>query len=117
MECIKYINDLKIEIDMLNDTLKECHDEREYNNIIKIINSKNELMQKYKDNLSKLSDCKIEYRIYYKMLNGLSPSRAIEEVAEENYLKGVKPADVNFIWTNYYKNLKKIIKQSENQVN
>lgn len=110
MECIKYINDLKIEIDMLNDTLQECRDEREYNNITRIIDSKNKLMQKYKDNLGKLSDCQIEYRIYYKMLNGLSPTKAVEEVANENYQNNIIPNSINRIWCKNYKNLQKLIK-------
>lgn len=117
MECIKYINDLKIEIDMLNDTLNDCRDEREYKNITRILASKNELMKKYKDNLEKLSDNQIEYRIYLKMLNGLSPTKAIKEVSDENYENGTSPTDITTIWKNYYSNLKKIIKPSEKPVN
>lgn len=108
MECIKYINDLKIEIDMLNDTLNDCRDEREYKNITRILASKNELMKKYKDNLEKLSDNQIEYRIYLKMLNGIKPSKAVEEVAEENYLNNIKPNSLTQVWI-YYQNLQKII--------
>lgn len=109
MECIKYINDLKIELDMLKDSLHDCRDEREYNNIVRIIKSKEELMAKYKINLEKLSDCQIEYRIYFKILNGLSPTRAVEQVADENYTNGLGPTSYSQIWSKYYKNLKKII--------
>lgn len=108
MECIKYINDLKIELDMLNDSLQECRDEREYKNITRIVKSKEELMKKYKDNLAKLSDCQIEYRIYLKMLNGLSPTRAVEEVANENYMNDMKPTDITRIWKDYYKKVKEV---------
>ena len=110
MECIKYINDLDIEIKMLEDAKRECRDEREWKNLTKVIEYKKDKMQKYKDNLEKLSDCQIEYRIYLKMLNGLSPTKAVEEVAEENYQKGIKPFDITTIWKNKYKNLKRIIK-------
>lgn len=116
MECIKYINDLDIEIKMLNDALKECRDEREYKNISKVIESKSIQMNRYKENLSKLSDCQIEYRIYLKMLNGLSPTKAIEEVASENYINDIIPNTERQIWK-YYKNLKNILNFSETSVN
>lgn len=109
MECIKYINDLDIEIKMLEEAKRDCRDEREWKNLTKIIEYKKDKMQLYKDNLSKLSDCQIEYRIYLKMLNGLSPTKAVEEVAEENYLKGIRPSGNVQIWK-YYKKLKKNIK-------
>lgn len=108
MECIKYINDLDIEINMLNDALKDCREEKEYNNIEKILIQKKEQMKKYKENLSKLSSNQIEYRIYFKMLNGLSPTKAIEEVAEENYINGITPIDITTLWKKYYKKIKKI---------
>lgn len=109
MECIKYINDLNIEIEMLKQSLEECKDENEYNKINVIINDKNKKMNKYKENLNKLSDSKIEYRIYLKILNGLSITKAIEEVAEENYLNDTKPTTSYAIWKYYYPNLKKFL--------
>lgn len=108
MECIKYINDLNIEINMLNDALENCHDEKECQNISKIIESKENKMNRYKENLSKLSDNQIEYRIYLKILNGLSPTKAIEEVANENYMKDISPVDITTLWKKYYKKIKNI---------
>lgn len=108
MECIKYINDLEIEIKMLED-LKgniDC-DEKE---IDEKINRKKELIERCKENLSKLSDNQICYRIYLHMLNGLNPSKAIEKVAEENYKNDIKPTDIITLWKNYYNKIKKIIK-------
>lgn len=108
MECIKYINDLEIEIEMLED-LKgniDC-DEKE---IEEKISKKKELIERCKENLSKLSDNQICYRIYLYMLNGLNPSKAIEKVSEENYRNDIKPVDIPTIWTNYYKKMKKILK-------
>lgn len=109
MECIKYINDLDVEIKMLEEAKKECRDEREWNNLTRVISYKKDQMKRYKDNLSKLSDCQIEYRIYLKMLNGLSPTKAVEEVAEENYQKGIKPTDIPYIFTKHYKQMKEIL--------
>lgn len=107
MECIKYINDLEIEIKILED-LKgniDC-DEKE---IEEKINRKKELIERCKENLSKLSDNQICYRIYLYILNGLSPSKAVEKVAEENYDNDIKPNSSRMLWHSYEK-IKKIIK-------
>lgn len=107
MECIKYINDLELEIKILKD-LKgniDC----DISEIDEKIKAKEQLIEKCKDNLSKLSDNQICYRIYLHMLNGLNPSKAIEKVAEENYVNDVKPSSTQSLWL-YYKKIKKILK-------
>ncbi len=46
----------------------------------------------------------------YKYLNlGLSPSKAVEKVATENYLKDLKPSSIPQCWR-YYKKLSKKLK-------
>ncbi len=50
----------------------------------------------------------IELRLYKYINNGLSVTKAVEKVAEENYLQDKKPVSTSKIWL-YYKNLKKII--------
>ena len=46
----------------------------------------------------------------YKYLNlGLTPSKAVEKVANENYLNNLKPTSLSNIW-NHYKKLQKILK-------
>mgnify|MGYP005965782577 FL=1 len=50
------------------------------------------------------------------MLNGLTPTRAINEIATENYEKDIKPAEESIIWKKYYKNLKKMLNSSESPV-
>lgn len=100
MDCIPYINDLLIEIDTL---------ERINNNNPEIdskIQKKKQLIEECKINLSKLSEKSIEYRIYLKLLNGKTPTQAVEEVADENFMKDVKPNSHAQIWR-YYKILKK----------
>ena len=104
MECIKYINDLEIEIQILKD-LKgniKC----DVSEIDEKIKNKEQLINKCKENLSKLSDNQICYRIYLHMLNGLNPSKAVEKVAEENYMNNVMPNSIPAIWL-YYRKLKK----------
>ena len=105
MDCIPYINDLLIEIKMLEE-LDSSNPEIKGKILIK----------KVKENLSKISVNSIEYRIYLKMLNGLTPTRAINEIATENYEKDIKPAEESIIWKKYYKNLKKMLNSSESPV-
>ena len=54
LECIKYINDLDIEIKMLEEAKRDCHDERDWQNLTRIIEYKKSKMQLYKDNLKLL---------------------------------------------------------------
>lgn len=106
MTCIKYIEDLKRELNILKE-VKKYKDSEELNNTIsKIENSLKVIMK----NLEQMSVDSIEYRIYVNMLNGLSISRSIEKVAEENYINDTKPNNVKYIWRKNYNNLKKIIK-------
>lgn len=108
MECIKYINDLELEIKILKD-LKgniDC----DISEIDEKIKQKEQLIEKCKDNLSKLSDNQICYRIYLHMLNGMKPSKAIEKIADENYMNDIKPNSPSKLWE-YYKKMKKILKR------
>ncbi len=104
MDCISYINDLIIEIDILK-KLDNNNPE-----IINKINEKEKLLEECKFNLSKLSKNSIEYRIYLYYLNGMSINKAIQKVADENYRNDIKPFTERAIYKNYYKNLKKFIK-------
>ena len=112
MECIKYINDLETEIQILKD-LKgniKC----DVSEIDEKIKNKEQLINKCKENLSKLSDNQICYRIYLHMLNGLNPSKAVEKVAEENYINDIKPNAPSNLWK-YYKKIQKKLKTGVKQ--
>lgn len=103
MDCIPYINDLLIEIDTL---------ERINNNNPEIdskIQKKKQQIEECKINLSKLSEKSIEYRIFLKLLNGKTPTQAVNEIADENFAKDIKPNGTTQIWK-YYKKIKKIAK-------
>ncbi len=106
MDCIPYINDLNIEINILKDV--KANGKCDIDEINKQIEEKENLINKCKENLSKLSVNSIEYRLYLKILNGVKPSRAVEEIANENYLKDITPATPSKIWEKYYKKIKKI---------
>lgn len=107
MDCIKYINDLSVEIEILKDLLTSS--EKDKFEIEDRINRKTVILEKCKRNLEKLSDNQVCYRIYLNILNGMSVSKAIEKVADENYINNVKPSSSETIWKYYYPNLKKII--------
>lgn len=107
MDCIPYISDLKVEINILKDLKKNnIGDNSKINEQIK---EKELLISKCKENLSMLSINSIEYRLYLKILNGARPSKAVEEIASENYINNIKPSSVNKIWINYYKKIKKFL--------
>lgn len=107
-DCIPYINDLQQEILILND-IKENSDCNldEINNKIQF---KQNLIDKCKDNLSKMSNNSIEYRLYLKLLNGITPTKAVQEIAEENYLNDIKPTNESYIFRTSYKKIKELLK-------
>ena len=102
MDCIPYINDLRIEINVLSNLNND-------GKLDKVIQDKKELLDKCKYNLNQLSNNKIEYRLYLKILEGKKVTKAIEEIANENYEFGIKPTDISTIWSNYYKKIKKYL--------
>lgn len=103
MDCISYVNDLLIEIDILNKINNDDVD------IQKKIKEKQKKIEMIKDNLSKISINSIEYRLYLKILNGKTPTQAVNEVADENFNNDIKPNGTTQIWK-YYKKIKKFIK-------
>ena len=111
MECIKYINDLTIEIEILNDLKNSLdYNKEKLEDINDKINRKSKILEKCKSNLEKLSNNQICYRIYVKILNGVPVSKAIQEVADENYINNIKPVNAENIWRNYYPKLKNLTK-------
>lgn len=105
METIKYINDLEIEIAMLKDLMNEFNKSE----LTEKISRKQDIIDRCKENMKKLSNNKVCYKIYLNILDGMSVSKAIEKVAEENLYNDVKPQSANHIWRDYYPKLKKIL--------
>jgi len=108
MECIKYINDLTVEISILEDIRNNTSDNLKIIEITKTLTNKKSQLQECKNKLDKFSNNQICYRLYYKILNGESLTKAVESVAEENYLNNIKPNSVSAIWR-YYKKMKKYL--------
>ena len=103
MDCIPYINDLQIEIAILNKIADDDID------VKRKIKEKQETIEMIKENLSKISINSIEYRLYLKILNGKTPTQAVNEIADENFNNDIKPNGTTQRWK-YYNKIKKIIK-------
>lgn len=103
MDCIPYINDLQIEIAILNKIADDDID------VKRKIKEKQETIEMIKEDLSKISINSIEYRLYLKILNGKTPTQAVNEIADENFNNDIKPNGTTQIWK-YYNKIKKIIK-------
>ena len=103
MDCIPYVNDLLIEIDILSKLDNDDFD------IKRKIKEKKDKIEMIKENLSKMSNNSIEYRLYLKILNGKTPTQAVNEVADENFASDIKPNGTTQIWK-YYKKIKKMLK-------
>lgn len=112
-ECIPYINDLYLEIQILK-AIKQ-NDKCDIDNINKQIKEKENILIRCRNNLEKLSNNQIYYKLYLNLLNGLTPSQSVEKVAQDNYLQGIKPSSVSKIWE-YYKKMKKMIEISQTGV-
>lgn len=106
MDSISYINDLQLEIKMLEDV--KANGNCNVNIINKQIEEKLKLIERCKDNLSKISNNKIEYRLYLAIINGLNPSKAVAKIANENYINNISPSSIASIWR-IYKKMKKNI--------
>lgn len=64
-------------------------------------------LKKIEYNLSQLQGT--EYQLFFKIINGINISKAIKEIAEENYFNNKKIKDESIIWKKYYPNVKKEI--------
>ena len=108
LDCIPYINDLKVEIEVLKSLMND-KDDSSKTEILNMIKVKECLIDKCISNLKKLSNNQICYRIYLNILSGLSVNKAIEKVAQENHLNNTKPATETSLYRDYYRKVKNVI--------
>ncbi len=108
MDCIPYIEDLKKEIDILEEVKRNSNCNKKQIN--KIINKKKGTVKKIEINLQKMSGNQIYYKIYLYLLQGLKVSEALEKVSYDNYINDVKPIALSSLWKHYEK-MKKILKK------
>lgn len=113
MLIVKCIKNVEKELEVINielerESSKESPDEAYINKLFKEKDKLEKYLNKYQDNLSKLDD--LESRIYYKIAyEGLNPMKAIDKVAEENYLNDKKPTSNNYIFRTVYPKIKKML--------
>ena len=108
-ECLEFINNFEMEINILKDLIEKQDSEKLKKLLSENVDSKNDSLMKHKSILESISSDPICCRLYAKLLNGKTPTRAVEEVANENYFNNIKPSSVSSIWR-YYLKLKDIIK-------
>ena len=72
------------------------------------INNKKTLLSKYRSILSNISSDDICCRLFAKLLGGRPPTKAVEEVARENYFQNIKPSSLSTIWR-YYSRIKELL--------
>lgn len=109
MLIVKCIKNVEKELEIVNLELKRT------NNADKeLLKEKEELtvyLENYKEALKGLDE--IESRIYYKIVyEGFPPTKAIEKVAEENYLRDIKPNNWVYIYNKIYPTVKKLLENA-----
>lgn len=115
MIIVKCIKNVEKELEVINSELKRESTKQKKNEkyIIELFKEKENLeeyLEQYKKNLSELNE--IETRIYYKIAyEGLNPMKAIEKVAEENYLKDITPCNVCYIHRKIFPKVRKLLKR------
>ena len=107
-ECTDYINNLKKEILALEKIKDKLHNQE---NIDYEINVRKSKILKCKENIEILQNNPTYHKLYISILNGCNPTRAVRELAEENYKNGIKPATERAIW-NIYKKMQKTLQTS-----
>lgn len=113
MIVIKCIKNVEKELEVVKSELDRENSKENKNceYVKQLINSKEELekyLQKYIKTLSQLDD--VEARIYYKIVyEGINPTRAIDIIAEENYLNDKRPTSSGHIFRKFYPKIKKEI--------
>ena len=116
VQCIK---DVEVELSVLKKELNRLKEKITDIDELKIktlkfeIKKLNDLVEDYVNKLDQLED--ISARIYYKIVyEGINVTSAITKIAEENYIKDIKPSSVSRLWEYYKKDVKNLI-SDENQ--
>ena len=107
-ECIEYMNNFEMEIITLEGLIRTTNDNKMQQLLKKEVDNKKTLLGKYRSVLSNISSNDICCRLFAKILGGSPPTKAVEEVARENYFRNVKPSSLSAIWR-YYSKLKQLL--------
>lgn len=107
-ECIEYMDSFEMEIKALEGLIGKTDEVKLQGLLQQEIDNKKTLLGKYRSVLSNISSSDICCRLFAKMLGGTPVTKAVEEVARENYFQNVKPSSLSAIWR-YYGKIKELL--------
>jgi hypothetical protein len=107
-DCIKYMDNFEMEIIALEGLMKRTDDIKMQQLLEIEVSNKKTLLSKYRSVLSNISSNDICCRLFAKILGGLPPTKAVEDVAKENYYRDIKPNSLSAIWR-YYSKIKDLL--------
>ena len=102
------MNGFEMEIKALEGLVKKTDDKKMQQLLKTEIDNKNTLLGKYRSVLSNISSNEICCRLFAKIMGGSPPTKAVEEVARENYFQNIKPNSLSAIWR-YYSKIKELL--------
>lgn len=107
-DCIKYMSNFEMEIIALEGLMSRTDDIKMQQLLEIEVDNKKTLLSKYRSVLSNISSNDICCRLFAKILGGSPPTKAVEDVARENYYKDIKPNSLSAIWR-YYSKIKDLL--------
>lgn len=107
-ECKEYMDSFEMEIKTLEGLINKTDDSKIKVLLEKEVDNKKTLLGKYRSVLSNISSNEICCRLFAKILGGSPPTKAVEEVARENYFQNIKPNSLSAIWR-YYSKIKELV--------
>jgi len=107
-ECLKIMDSFEMEIKALEGLIGKTDNVKIQGLLKQEINNKKTILGKYRSVLSNISSNEICCRLFAKMINGLTPTKAVNEVARENYFNNTKPNSLSTIWR-YYGKIKELL--------
>lgn len=107
---IKCIKQVELELNTINEELERIGENPKDTQYFEELKREKSLLEnqleKYKNNLKDMPD--LESRIYNKVVyEGINVTKAIRDIAEENYMNDQKPTDPDYIFRKYWKKMKK----------
>jgi hypothetical protein len=107
-ECLKYMNSFEMEIATIEGLINKTDDDKMKTLLTQEVDNKKTLLGKYRSVLSNIASDDICCRLFAKVLGGTPPTKAVEEIANENYYRNIKPSSLSTIWR-YYSKIKELL--------
>ena len=105
----EYVDSVSMEIDILTKLVDKADTIPLKKLLEREIEYKKNTIKLHRSILEQISNNETYRKLYSKLLNGKTPSKAVEEVVNENYYNNIKPYSESSVWR-YYSNLKKLFK-------